>query len=368
MNPFRSFYVKLIIGLLGVVLAIVVAGDVVFYFLTGGERLFLFEEENETTEEAGEEELLLAVAQEPTAPDNAHKSRTVSEEGSADLAAAAEQLEAAAVEDSEKAETGLVEEVPASEQEKLTEGEEPKKTVEEEPEGLVEAGNTPETFAISEEQILKPAGLAWNMRTESGDPVGEGLAELIYAEEHEVIYPLMPLPPEDGLPDYFIRINRAQNCATVYVRDEAGEYTIPYKVLLCSTGRNNRTPLGTFPLKERYRWRCMLGGVWSQYATRVYRGVLIHSVPYYTKNPGNLEVYQYNRLGEQASAGCIRMNVRDAKWVYDHCREGTLVEVYDDADDPGPLGKPEPIRIEEGAEHPGWDPTDPEYPVDEEEE
>ncbi len=163
----------------------------------------------------------------------------------------------------------------------------------------------------------------------------------------------------DGLPTYKIRVNRALNCVTIYGRDETGDYTVPVRAICCSTGKNNRTPLGTFKLGTKYRWRKMLGGVYSQYAFRVYGGVLIHSVPYYTQNPGNLETYQYNRLGQQASAGCIRMSVEDAKWVFDHCEEGTLVEIYDDAEDPGPLGKPDPIEIDTSSPYAGWDPTDP---------
>ena len=208
---------------------------------------------------------------------------------------------------------------------------------------------------LSEVTLLRPYGDATLLMTEAGDVVGEDLEPVENAL-------LMPEHPEDGMPDFFLRVNRAQNVVTVYARDENGDYSIPYKAILCSTGKYNRTPLGTFSLSDRHRWRCMLGGVWSQYATRVYKGVMMHSVPYYTRNQGNLEVHQYNRLGEQASAGCIRMNVIDAKWVFEHCVSGTQVEVYDDPDDPGPLGKPEALILDGTGDYPGWDPTDPDYP------
>ena len=63
----------------------------------------------------------------------------------------------------------------------------------------------------------------------------------------------------------------------------------------------------------------------------------------------------YNQLGTTASAGCVRLTVADAKWIYDNCEIGTLIEIYEE-DDPGPLGKPEAIKLPEGS---GWDPTDP---------
>lgn len=164
---------------------------------------------------------------------------------------------------------------------------------------------------------------------------------------------------EETADTYYIKINRVLNVTTVYIQDEDGEYTVPYKAFVCSTGKYNRTPLGTFALSTRYRWRMMVGGVFSQYATRVHGSILIHSVPYYRQNAATLETKQYNLLGEQASLGCIRMSCEDAKWVFDHCPEGTVVEIYEDAEDPGPLGKPEPITIDTSDERKGWDPTDP---------
>jgi len=36
---------------------------------------------------------------------------------------------------------------------------------------------------------------------------------------------------------YFIRVNYGQNVVTVYTKDSNGEYTIPVKAMVCSTGR-----------------------------------------------------------------------------------------------------------------------------------
>ena len=46
-------------------------------------------------------------------------------------------------------------------------------------------------------------------------------------------------------------------------------------------------------------------------------------VPYYSMNKGDLEDGQYNKLGDYASLGCVRMCVRDVKWIYDNCPSGT---------------------------------------------
>ena len=157
---------------------------------------------------------------------------------------------------------------------------------------------------------------------------------------------------------YYIKINRKQNCVTVYTSDENGEYTVPYKAMICSTGLYNATPRGTFHLSTKYLWRELYGKVYGQYATRITGGVLFHSVPYYKKSKSALCTEKYNKLGQQASMGCVRLTVEDAKWIADNCPSGTTVEIYDD-DDPGQLGKPEAAHIDTDSPNKGWDPTDP---------
>ena len=162
---------------------------------------------------------------------------------------------------------------------------------------------------------------------------------------------------EDEFP-YYIKVNRQQNCVTVYTKDANGEYTIPYKAIVCSTGLYNATPTGTFHLSNKYRWRELHGGVYGQYASRITGGILFHSVPYRRKSEDSLYADKYNKLGQQASMGCIRLTVEDAKWIVDNCPSGTTVEIYDD-EDPGPLGKPEAAKIDTDSPNKGWDPTDP---------
>jgi hypothetical protein len=153
---------------------------------------------------------------------------------------------------------------------------------------------------------------------------------------------------------YLIKVNRQMNCITIYKKDKTGNYTVPYKAMACSTGGAN-TLLGTYKTPEKFRWKLLMGDVWGQYSTRIVGGILFHSVWYYQKDPSTLSAVQYNRLGTTASHGCIRLSVIDAKWIYDNCPLGTTVIIYD-SKDPGPLGKPESMKIPTTS---GWDPTDP---------
>lgn len=153
---------------------------------------------------------------------------------------------------------------------------------------------------------------------------------------------------------YLIKVNRQQNCITIYKKDKKGKHTIPVKSMICSTGGKN-TPLGTFKTPVKYRWKLLNGNVWGQYSTRIHGGILFHSVWYYTPDASKLSATQYNNLGKSVSAGCIRLTVEDAKWIYDNCPIGTTVTIYD-GKSPGPLGKPKAITLPTNT---GWDPTDP---------
>ena len=130
------------------------------------------------------------------------------------------------------------------------------------------------------------------------------------------------IAPEGVYLPYFIKVNRAANCATVYGIDENGEYTIPVKAFATSCGKaGDETIVGeNYVTSDKYEWGYMVDGT---------------------------------------SLGCVRMCVRDVKWIYDNCPSGTGVTIYDDAANPGPLGKQDSIKIPEDSAYAGWDPTDP---------
>lgn len=156
-------------------------------------------------------------------------------------------------------------------------------------------------------------------------------------------------------PSYQIRINKQMNCLTVYTKDGDNGYIVPVKAMLCSTGDD--TPLGTFYTPEKYRWQLMVNDTWTQYATRIKAGAgfLIHSICYEKPDNMTLLVDGYNYLGINKSLGCVRLVAANAKWIYDNCRLGTEVVIYEDPV-PGPFYKPTvtPIPWDQT-----WDPTDP---------
>lgn len=162
---------------------------------------------------------------------------------------------------------------------------------------------------------------------------------------------------ENGLP-YCIKVNKKLNVVTIYKVGKDGYYSVPIKAMVCSVGKTGNTPEGVFNLGSREKWLYLEGDVYGQYATSIVGDILFHSVPYFSQNKDDLEIEEYNKLGNSVSAGCVRLSVIDAKWIYDNCREMTYVEIFQ-SDYKGPLGKPVSAVVSSGANVGNWDPTDP---------
>ena len=140
---------------------------------------------------------------------------------------------------------------------------------------------------------------------------------------------------------YYICVNRKTNCVTIYKRNKrTGNYR-SIKSMICSVGRNGETPCGTFPLrKERYAWHLLFGDVYGRYTTRITGNILFHSVPYLEKDEDSLQWEEYQKLGKSVSDGCVRLEKEDAKWIYQHCKQGTIVKIFDGTKKDDPLGRP----------------------------
>lgn len=165
-------------------------------------------------------------------------------------------------------------------------------------------------------------------------------------------------PKPVNLPTYYIKVNNQANVVTIYKKDEDNNYTIPVKAMVCSVGA--ATPKsGVYTISARYRWLTLIGNVYGQYATRIVGSILFHSVPYLARDNSTLEYWEYDKLGQFASAGCVRLTVADAMWIFNNCGSGTKVEFYSDSN-PGPLGKPNTKKISNAPDNlKNYDPTDP---------
>lgn len=131
------------------------------------------------------------------------------------------------------------------------------------------------------------------------------------------------------------------------------------KVFTCSSGKSSTpTRTGDYVIHHQYRWRLMIGDCYAQYASAFSGSYLFHSIPYNKQDASTMFNAAYDKLGIAASAGCIRLCCRDAKWIYDNCKIGTKVKVVNESAPEDLEGEKIPLRINEN-KYSDWDPTDP---------
>lgn len=154
---------------------------------------------------------------------------------------------------------------------------------------------------------------------------------------------------------YYIVVYTGSQSTVVYGKDSTGAYNVIYQCFTCSTGKSSSpTKAGMYKVKSKYRWRLLVGNVYGQYSSGIGNNYLFHSVPYNKKTASSLDNAEYNKLGSPASHGCIRLCVRDSKWIYDNVPIGTQVNVVNES---GPAGAPIPQRNPDPL-YDGWDPSD----------
>ncbi len=159
-----------------------------------------------------------------------------------------------------------------------------------------------------------------------------------------------PTPEPTPVP-YAVTVDVNNQAIIVYGLDANGQYTVPVRRMVCSTGMvGTPSDIGEFTLNgRRARWCYFsLYGSYAQYWTRINENIAFHSVIYHSVDYDALSTKSYNLLGSRASHGCIRLLVSDAKWMYENMGEGVKVTITDDLPDdpelraalkPAPLSK-----------------------------
>ena len=128
---------------------------------------------------------------------------------------------------------------------------------------------------------------------------------------------------------YLIKVDLSEQ--RVYVYAWSGEkYSKLVKKFKCSTGMpKTPTPPGTYQdtTGPGKRWHYFKDfNVWAQYAFYIKGNYMIHSV-LFKKKGGKPTTGSVHSLGRKASHGCVRLAVKDAKWVWENCGVGTTVHI-----------------------------------------
>lgn len=158
-----------------------------------------------------------------------------------------------------------------------------------------------------------------------------------------------------------IEVNLSKNMVMIYAKDGNKGYTIPVKAMVCSVGMpGHRTITGNYyRLRRAGSWHVLRYNSVGQYCTRISGPYLFHSVVYTRYGDKySLDKAEYKKLGKSASHGCIRLQVVDAKWIYDRAYR-CHVSLYYDKKAKYPLAKPKAKKIGKTALKRYYDPTDP---------
>ena len=139
---------------------------------------------------------------------------------------------------------------------------------------------------------------------------------------------------ESDRPPYPYVLKVSTKDQKVYAYSWGGEdYDVLERTMVCSTGRSGTpTPKGTYSgastgpgARWHYfkKWKC-----WAQYAYYIEGDIMFHSVLYNSKSESSLSKSSVRNLGRKASHGCVRLAVKDAKWIWQNCPAGTTIIVY----------------------------------------
>ena len=125
---------------------------------------------------------------------------------------------------------------------------------------------------------------------------------------------------------YRVEVSIDRQRVYVYESDESGEYTLT-QTFTCSTGMGNTTPRGIYldgcPCNVWHyfsKFDC-----WARYSYVIEGDIMFHSVIYSERNTDTLRESSLYALGQKASHGCVRLSVKNARWIYEHCSRGSVV-------------------------------------------
>jgi len=134
---------------------------------------------------------------------------------------------------------------------------------------------------------------------------------------------------------YKIIVDIEHQVTMVYSQDENGEYTVPVRYMLCSTGKDDCTPKGTFKM-DNYHVRFSQFArdkTYGQYWTQIRGAIYFHTILYEEFDTSTYIEEVWEKLGTADSHGCIRLTVPDAKWMWFNIAPGTVCVIRDG--DPG---------------------------------
>ena len=194
-----------------------------------------------------------------------------------------------------------------------------------------EMESTPQPILEEDPEDLDGGDIVITEPTQFPDETPEPSSEPEETSEPDASPTPSPTPPPSA--KYMLEVDVTNQIVTVFGQDSEGNYSKVVKRMICSTGKpSTPTPLGTYKLPGGRYDRGVWGyftkfDVWARYFTRIKGSYLFHSVIYAKNDVSTFKQSTVNALGTPVSAGCIRLTVQDAKWIFDNAKPGTTVKI-----------------------------------------
>ena len=160
-----------------------------------------------------------------------------------------------------------------------------------------------------------------------------GLQQTAVADEEtqRLLYSENAAVSEEYVNLYKLVIDISEQRTYVY-QWNGSSYGICINEMICSTGtKKDPTPLGTFqaagPSGTGLWYWFKTYKCYAKWGYFIVGGIMFHSVTY-TKDK-KLQTSTVKKLGTRASHGCIRLEIENAKWIYDNCPAGTTVVIQE---------------------------------------
>ena len=124
---------------------------------------------------------------------------------------------------------------------------------------------------------------------------------------------------------YLILVDRAK-CKTAIFKGSYGNWSYD-KYWSCCVGKpSTPTITGIYYLGYKQLYFDPEDGGRCWYKSQIYGSYLFHSVIYY-RDSGPYDILD-GTMGEQVSHGCVRLDIQNAKYIYDSVPSGTTVVIY----------------------------------------
>jgi lipoprotein-anchoring transpeptidase ErfK/SrfK len=186
-----------------------------------------------------------------------------------------------------------------------------------EEEQMVESRDRDPAEDIEDADYAEDAG-GIDQETVSGGHLDKEESESTSAKEEKILDDI----DYDDSSHFRIEVDLSRQVLTVFYKSEI------LREMICSGGApESPTPLGEYATSQKieYDWVERFG-VGAYYWIRFFEDYLIHSVPF--DENGNMIIEEYEKLGNPASHGCIRLRLEEAKWLYETLPLGVKIVIY----------------------------------------